>query len=74
LLESIARIEKRGYDLLSDNGVPYPEQVRTVGGGSQNPTWRRIRERVLGVPVVTARQTEAAYGAALLATLGARST
>jgi D-ribulokinase len=72
LLEGIARIEKRGYDLLHHHGVPYPELVKTVGGGSRNETWRRIRERVLGVPVVNAKQSEAAYGAALLAELGVR--
>ncbi|QDG78172.1 FGGY-family carbohydrate kinase [Labrenzia sp. PHM005] len=73
LLESIARIERQGYDLLSKKGVPYPAQVRTVGGGSKNLVWNRIRERVLGVPVLTARHSEAAYGAALLASLGGRA-
>jgi D-ribulokinase len=72
LLEAIARIEKRGYDLLHKHGVPYPERITTVGGGSRNETWRHIRERILGVPIVTAKQSEAAYGAALLAKIGSR--
>lgn len=72
LLEAIARIEKRGYDLLHTHGVPYPEQITTVGGGSRNDIWRRIRERVLGVPIFAAEQSEAAYGSALLAEIGAR--
>jgi len=41
--------------------------VFTAGGGAKNPAWRKIRERVLGLPVHQAMQTEAAYGAALLA-------
>lgn len=38
--------------------------MRTAGGGAANETWRRIRERVLGVPVTRAARTEAAFGAA----------
>jgi sugar (pentulose or hexulose) kinase len=47
------------------------EEVFTAGGGAQNDRWTAIRERVLGVPVRKAEQTEAAYGAALLALKGA---
>ena len=47
------------------------EEVFTAGGGAQNDKWTAIRERVLGVPVRKAEQTEAAYGAALLALKGA---
>jgi D-ribulokinase len=45
--------------------------VFTAGGGAKNETWRKIRERVLGLPVHKAEQTEAAFGAALLAKKGA---
>lgn len=38
-----------------------------AGGGAQNPQWTAIRQRVLGVPVKPSPQTEAAYGAAILA-------
>lgn len=44
----------------------------TAGGGSKNEKWTKIRERVLGLPVSRASQTEAAYGAALLALKGAQ--
>jgi sugar (pentulose or hexulose) kinase len=71
LLESMARIEAEGYRLLARLGAPFPRTVRTAGGGAHNAAWRRIRERVLGVPVTVARETEAAYGAALLAREGA---
>lgn len=67
LLESLARIEARGYGLLAERGASPVHQVETAGGGAQNPVWIRIRQRLLGVPVVRAVHTEAAYGAALLA-------
>lgn len=67
LLEGIARIEKQGYDLLRDMGTPPLRRVWTAGGGAGNETWRRLRQRLLGVDVLNAPQTEAAYGAALIA-------
>ncbi|MBT3533694.1 MAG: FGGY-family carbohydrate kinase [Rhodospirillaceae bacterium] len=70
LFESIARIEKTGFDLLREYGVPFPTSVKTVGGGSQNETWLKIRQRILGVPVVAADEAEAAHGAALLTLRG----
>ncbi|KAF6987803.1 hypothetical protein CFC21_005412 [Triticum aestivum] len=71
ILESMARIEASGYKLLKELGATPVEEVFTAGGGAQNEKWTAIRERVLGVPVRKAEQTEAAYGAALLALRGA---
>ncbi|XP_010028637.2 D-ribulose kinase isoform X2 [Eucalyptus grandis] len=70
ILESIARIEGKAYSLLKGMGATPVEEVFTAGGGSKNEKWIKIRERVLGVPVSRAIQTEAAYGAALLALKG----
>jgi len=67
LFEGLARVEARGYDLLESLGAPYPERISTTGGGAANSAWMHIRERIIGQPVAAARQTEAAYGAALLA-------
>lgn len=67
MLEGIARIEQRGYQLLHQLGAPYPTSVRSVGGGAVNQAWTRIRADMLGVPMLAAAQTQAAYGAALLA-------
>jgi sugar (pentulose or hexulose) kinase len=72
LLESLARIEARGYDLLAELGATPLQRIDTAGGGAQNPVWTRIRQRLLGVPVMRAAHTEAAYGAALLARDGER--
>ncbi|KAL1324222.1 hypothetical protein HN51_034384 [Arachis hypogaea] len=70
ILESIARIEAKAYSLLKELGATEVEEVLTAGGGSKNEKWTKIRERVLGLPVRRANQTEAAYGAALLAVKG----
>ncbi|KAG9442816.1 hypothetical protein H6P81_018670 [Aristolochia fimbriata] len=70
ILESIARIEAKAYSLLKELGATQVEEVFTAGGGARNAQWIKIRERVLGFPVRRAVQTEAAYGAALLALKG----
>ncbi|KAK7264247.1 hypothetical protein RJT34_31853 [Clitoria ternatea] len=70
ILESIARIEANAYGLLKELGASQVNQVFTAGGGAKNDKWIKIRERVLGLPVYRANQTEAAYGAALLAIKG----
>jgi len=67
MLEGVARIEAQGYQLLTKLGAPRLTEVCTTGGGSQNPAWKRIRERILGVEIKQARSELAAYGAALLA-------
>jgi D-ribulokinase len=67
LLESIARIEAQGYQLLQQLGATELTRVYTAGGGAKNPAWTVIRERHLNVPVLPSNQTAAAYGTALLA-------
>jgi sugar (pentulose or hexulose) kinase len=66
LLESMARIEARGYQLLQDLGATSLVQVYTAGGGAENSAWTTIRGRQLQVPVLVSPNTEAAYGTALL--------
>jgi sugar (pentulose or hexulose) kinase len=70
LLESIARIEARGYQLLQEFGATPLTKVYTAGGGAKNLVWSAIRQRYLNVPVVRPIHTAAAYGAALLAMRG----
>jgi sugar (pentulose or hexulose) kinase len=67
LLEGMARIEARGYQLLQQLGATGLTRVYTAGGGAKNPAWTAIRERHLKVPVVPSTHTAAAYGTALLA-------
>jgi sugar (pentulose or hexulose) kinase len=67
LLESMARIEAQGYKLLQELGASPIQQIYTAGGGAQNQVWTKIRDRYLQIPMQKSIQTEAAYGAALLA-------
>lgn len=67
LLESMARIEAQGYKLLQELGASPVQQIYTAGGGAQNQVWTKIRDRYLQIPMEKSVQTEAAYGAALLA-------
>ncbi|WP_446401171.1 FGGY-family carbohydrate kinase [Coleofasciculus sp. C1-SOL-03] len=66
LLESIARIEARGYQLLQQLSATPLTCVYTAGGGAKNPTWTAIRQRQLQVAIQPSRHTAAAYGTALL--------
>ncbi len=70
LLEGIAAIEAEGYARLNELGAPRPTRIITVGGGSANPIWTRLRARLLGLDVLPAEHPEAAYGAARLALEG----
>ncbi|MBE9117486.1 FGGY-family carbohydrate kinase [Lusitaniella coriacea LEGE 07157] len=67
LLESLARIETQGYQLLQQFGATPLYRVYTAGGGAKNEIWTALRQRYLNVPVLASSYTEAAYGTALLA-------
>ncbi|WP_018872886.1 FGGY-family carbohydrate kinase [Thioalkalivibrio sp. ALJ16] len=70
LLEGIARIERDGYQRLTELGTPPAERVVSLGGGARNLVWTRIRRRILGLPVTRAEHDDAARGAARLARIG----
>lgn len=74
LHESVNVNQAKAYTLLKEMGATEAEEVFTAGGGAKNEKWIQIRERVLGLPVRKASQTEAAYGAALLALNGAHQS
>jgi D-ribulokinase len=67
LLTGIAKIEARGYQVLTQMGATPLTVVYTAGGGANNLIWNQIRHQYLQVPVVKSLQQEAAYGTALLA-------
>lgn len=67
LLEGIARIEARGYELLAELGAPRLTALWTSGGGAQNLAWERLRMHQLKVPLHKAHSELAAYGSAQLA-------
>ena len=70
LLEGIASVEALAYRSLALLGAPALRRVISIGRGARNDAWTEIRRRVLGVDVTVAEQTEASYGAALLALQG----
>ncbi|CAB1276023.1 FGGY-family carbohydrate kinase [Candidatus Nitrosacidococcus tergens] len=71
ILEGIAQIETQGYHQLHKLGAPFPNHIKTVGGGAKNLPWKKIREQTTGAKITVATHTEAAYGSALLAQQGA---
>jgi hypothetical protein len=70
LLEGVAAIEALAYQELQKRGAPSLQRVITIGGGARNTAWTTIRQRILRVPVTVAQETEACFGAALLALHG----
>ncbi|MFL0649318.1 hypothetical protein AB7310_15885 [Cylindrospermopsis raciborskii UAM/DH-BiRr] len=67
LLQGMARIEQKGYNLLEQLGADKLIHVYTAGGGAVNSTWTTMRKRFLKTNVTPSTHTEAAYGTALLA-------
>lgn len=67
LLQGMARIEQKGYNLLEQLGADKLIHVYTAGGGAVNSTWTAMRKRFLKTNVTPSTHTEAAYGTALLA-------
>ena len=72
VLEGVAFGLRDSFELMRSAGLAEIRQVRVSGGGAKSPLWRQILANVLGVELVTVTTTEgAAYGAALLAGVGA---
>lgn len=71
VLEGVACSMRDCFDLLRAAGLANASQVRIAGGGARSALWRRIIASVLDLEVVTVNAAEgAAYGAALLASVG----
>ena len=66
ILEGLARIEAQGWEKFKSMNVEIPKKIITIGGGAGNPQWRRIRERLIGIPIRTCSK-QAAEGVARLA-------
>ncbi len=67
LLEGITAIEHAGWQRLQALGAPPIQRILTLGGGARNPQWRRLRQRILGVPIVNRPALSSAQGMARLA-------
>lgn len=72
VLEGVAFGLKDSFRLIAEAGLPADIEVRVIGGGAKSPVWRQILADVLDARLVSVSTTEgAAYGAALLAAVGA---
>ena len=72
VLEGVAFGLRDSMELVRAAGLGTVAQVRVSGGGARSALWRQMLADVLGSDMVTVNTTEgAAYGAALLAGVGA---
>ncbi len=72
VLEGVSFGLKDNFRLIQNAGLGNITQVRASGGGTKGALWRQILASVLETELVTINTTEgAAYGAALLAGVGA---
>ena len=72
ILEGVAFGLRDTLELMRETGLAVPDRARVSGGGARSPLWRDIVASVLGIELETPGVTEgAAYGAALLAGIGA---
>jgi D-ribulokinase len=70
LLEGMAQIEAEGYRRLELLGATPVKRIFTAGGGNRNPAWHKIRQRITGIDILSAKRDEACFGSALLARQG----
>ncbi len=72
VMEGVAFGLRDGLDLMIGAGLPLPAEIRASGGGLRSELWRQILADVLQAAIVTVPTAEgAAFGAALLAAVGA---
>jgi len=72
LLEGVAFGLKDSFTLIQNAGLGAITQVRASGGGTKGALWRNVLASVLDAELVTVNTSEgAAYGAAILAGVGA---
>ncbi|HQE92989.1 MAG TPA: xylulokinase [Anaerolineae bacterium] len=72
VLEGVAFGLRDSMELVKGAGLGEIKQIRVSGGGAKSALWRQILADVIGSELVTVNTTEGgAYGAALLAAVGA---
>lgn len=71
VMEGVIFSLRDGLDIMRGLGLPIT-QIRATGGGARSPLWRQMQADIYGAEVVTLEAEEGpAYGAALLAGVGA---
>jgi xylulokinase len=67
IMESVGFIVRRNIEVIEGLGVPVNE-VRALGGGARSRIWKQMEADIIGRPVLTTTNEEAAtLGAAILA-------
>ncbi|MGA9799912.1 MAG: xylulokinase [Terriglobales bacterium] len=73
ILEGVAFSLRDTFTIFKEIGVP-AKTIRLGGGGARSTLWRQIQADVYGQPVeIVAAEEGAAYGAAILAGVGAKA-
>jgi xylulokinase len=67
IMEGVSFIVRRNIEVIEGLGVPVNE-IRSLGGGARSSIWKQMEADILGRPVLTTTNEEAAtLGAAILA-------
>ena len=70
-LQSIAFVERWGYEILESCGIKVGDKVFSTGAAAKSPVLSQVRANVLGKTIALPRNPTAAFGAAILAATGA---
>ncbi len=60
ILEVLAKIEARCWKEIHDLGADKPREIITIGEGAKNITWKKIREKEIGIPIKICNRSGAA--------------
>ena len=67
VLDGLGAIEAAAYAKLAEMGAPRAARIFATGGGTKNPAWMQVRNRLLPAELAQPVSIEAAVGTALLA-------
>ncbi|MCX6622944.1 MAG: FGGY-family carbohydrate kinase [Acidobacteria bacterium] len=66
-LQALAFLERWGYEVIEEAGVPVTGRVFSTGGAAGSLVFSRLRASILERPVCRAETSSSAFGAAMLA-------
>lgn len=69
LVQGLVNIERLGYQQLEALGACPVKRIFSVGGGTQNPVWQKIRREYLQSPFTEPDSLNAAFGVTRLVSL-----
>tara|TARA_Y100001968_G_scaffold136503_1_gene124634 strand:- start:82227 stop:83465 length:1239 start_codon:yes stop_codon:yes gene_type:complete len=66
LLEGLAEIELKGWEKLRELGMTPPKKIISIGAGAKNLIWKKIREKIIQIPIRISKKPPA-VGVAMIA-------